>query len=102
MKPADTANTTTSTRASGRCGARRSKPVPQEITSATNSNESQGQMMYEVMMSITLDGDEVATMEVHTDGKNNYAFADGDRQLLADGAATLSALADSMKREGAH
>lgn len=59
-------------------------------------------MMYEVVMTITLDGDEVATMEVHTDGKNNYAFADGDRQLLSDGAATLSALADSMKREGAH
>lgn len=58
--------------------------------------------MYEVAMTITLDGDEVATMEVHMHGSNHYAFAEGDRQLLADGAATLSALADSMKREGAH
>ena len=58
--------------------------------------------MYEVAMTITLDGDEVATMEVHMLGDDHYAFAEGDRQLLADGAATLSALADSMKREGAH
>ena len=60
--------------------------------------------MYEVAMTITLDGDEVATMEVHMfgDSRSPFAFAEGDRQLLADGAATLSALADSMKREGAH
>lgn len=59
--------------------------------------------MYEVAMTITLDGDEVATMEVHMfENRSPLAFAEGDRMLLADGAATLSALADSMKREGAH
>ena len=45
MKHAAIANITTYTPASGRCGAQRSKPVPQEITSATNLNESQGQTM---------------------------------------------------------
>lgn len=36
--------------------------------------------MYEVAMTITLDGDEVATMDVHMLGNDHYAFADWDRQ----------------------
>ena len=36
--------------------------------------------MYEVAMTITMDGDEVATMDVHMLGNDHYAFADWDRQ----------------------
>lgn len=45
MNRADTASGTTYTTGSGRCGAARSKPVPPEITSATNSSVNQGQTM---------------------------------------------------------